>query len=63
MKVILPCFSLLVVYDEDSWTVFHILQYVSTGAVYSKLEVVLTGEVLSINLLLIPQQSINLPLV
>lgn len=28
IKVTLPCFSLLVVYDEDSWTMFHMLQYV-----------------------------------
>lgn len=28
MKVTLPCFSLLLVYDERSWTIFHILQYV-----------------------------------
>uniref|UniRef100_A0A803WBN3 DAB adaptor protein 2 n=1 Tax=Ficedula albicollis TaxID=59894 RepID=A0A803WBN3_FICAL len=27
MKVTLPCFSLLVVHDEDSWAMFHILQY------------------------------------
>lgn len=42
MKVTLPCFSLLVIYDEDSWTVFHILQYVSTVVVYSKLVFALT---------------------
>lgn len=62
MKVILPYFSLLVVYDEDSWTMFHIMQYVSTVADYSRLSFVLTEKVLAISLPFIPQQSINPPL-
>lgn len=62
MKVTLPCFSLLVVHEENSWTVFHILQYVSTAAVYSTLEFMLTEEILTISLPLVPQQSINAPL-
>lgn len=56
MKVTLFCFSLLVMYDEDSWTMFHILQYVSTVVVYSKLVFVLTDEVLGVSLPLLSQQ-------